>query len=135
MRKYQQRTTDASSPARERSHTRAMGVREGVQVAVILILSNPVFLPTAYSPAVIYCGRERGWWITCWLKSVLHEEKCRTGSYSGAGKQTQKKKCRTGSYSGAGEQTQKKNVGRHLSSEQNGKFIMSDEVRRRIGKG
>jgi len=33
----------------------------------ILSLSNPIFLPTAYSPALIYCGRERGWWITCWL--------------------------------------------------------------------
>ena len=56
-----------------------------------LTLSNPIFLPTAYSPALIYCGRERGWQITCWLKSVLHEEKCRTGSCSGAGGQTQKK--------------------------------------------
>jgi hypothetical protein len=56
-----------------------------------LTLSNPIFLPTAYSPALIYCGRERGWSITCWLKSVLHEEKCRTGSYSGAGEQTPKK--------------------------------------------
>jgi hypothetical protein len=57
------------------------------------------FLP-AYSPALIYFGREWGWWITCnypitlkdkninwnrksttcticWLKSVLHEEKRR----------------------------------------------------------
>jgi hypothetical protein len=63
-----------------------------------LTLSNPIFLPPAYSPALIYFGRERGWWITCnyptvlkeknrnrksttcticWLKSVLHEEKCR----------------------------------------------------------
>ena len=75
-----------------------------------LTLSNPIFLPTAYSPALIYHGWERGWWITCWLKSVIHEEKCRTGSYSGAGEQTQKKKCRTGSYSGAGKQTQKKKV-------------------------
>ena len=58
---------------------------------ITLTLSNPIFLPTACSPALIYCGRERGWWITCWLKSVLHEEKCRTGSYSGAGEQTQKK--------------------------------------------
>jgi hypothetical protein len=61
-----------------------------------LTLSNPTFLPPAYSPALIYFGRERGWWITCnyptvlkeknrnrkstacaicWLKSVLHEEK------------------------------------------------------------
>jgi hypothetical protein len=78
------------------------------RVSGLLTLSNPIFLRTAYSPALIYCGRERGWWITCWPKSVLREEKCRTGSYSGAGEQTQKKKCRTGSYSGAGEQTQKK---------------------------
>jgi hypothetical protein len=63
-------------------------------------LSNPIFLPHSYSPALIYFGRERGWWITCnyptflkekninrnrksktcaicWLKSVLHEEKRR----------------------------------------------------------
>jgi hypothetical protein len=61
-----------------------------------LTLSNPIFLPPAFSPALIYFGRERGWWITCnyptvlkeknrksttcaicWLKSVLHEEKRR----------------------------------------------------------
>jgi hypothetical protein len=65
-----------------------------------LSLSNPIFLPPAYSPALIYFGRERGWWVTCnyptvlkeenikinrksttcaicWLKSVLHEEKRR----------------------------------------------------------
>jgi hypothetical protein len=62
-----------------------------------LTLSNTIFLPPAYSPALIYFGRERGWWITCyptvlkdknrnrksttcaicWLKSVLHEEKRR----------------------------------------------------------
>jgi hypothetical protein len=61
-----------------------------------LTLSNPIFLPPAYSPALIYFGQEKGWWITCnyptvlkeknrnrksttcaicWLKSVLHEEK------------------------------------------------------------
>jgi hypothetical protein len=63
-----------------------------------LTVSNQIFLPTAYSPALICFGRERGWWITCnyptvlkernrksttcaicWLKSVLHEEKRRTG--------------------------------------------------------
>jgi hypothetical protein len=65
-----------------------------------LTLSNPIFLPPVYSPALIYFGRERGWWDTCnypavlkeknininrksttcticWLKSVLHEEKRR----------------------------------------------------------
>jgi hypothetical protein len=60
--------------------------------------SNPIFLLPAYSPGIIYFGRERGWWITCnhpvvlkekninrksitraicLLKSVLHEEKRR----------------------------------------------------------
>jgi hypothetical protein len=63
-----------------------------------LTLSNPIFLPPAHYPALIYFGRERGWWITCnyptvlkekninrksttcairWLMSVLHEEKRR----------------------------------------------------------
>jgi hypothetical protein len=63
-----------------------------------LTLSHPIFLPPAYSQALIYFGRERGWWVTCnypivlkeknrnsksttcaicWLKSVLHEEKRR----------------------------------------------------------
>jgi hypothetical protein len=67
-------------------------------VCSFLTLSNPIFLPPAYSPALVYFGRERGWWITCnyptvlkeeninrksttcaicWLKSVLHEEKHR----------------------------------------------------------
>jgi hypothetical protein len=62
----------------------------------LLTLCNPIFLPPTYSPACIYFGRERGWWITCnyptvlkeknrnsttcaicWLKSILHEEKRR----------------------------------------------------------
>jgi hypothetical protein len=65
-----------------------------------LALSNPIFLPPTYSPALIHFGRERGWWVTCnyptvlkqknrnrnsksttcaicWPKSVLHEEKRR----------------------------------------------------------
>jgi hypothetical protein len=69
-----------------------------VTCRIHLTLSNPIFLPPAYSPALIYFGRERGWWVTCnyptvlkekniningrsttcdicWLKSVLHEEK------------------------------------------------------------
>jgi hypothetical protein len=60
-----------------------------------LTLSNPIFLPPEYSPALIYFGWQRGRWITCnyptvlkeknrsrksttcticWLKYVLHEE-------------------------------------------------------------
>jgi hypothetical protein len=111
-----------------------------------LILSNPIILPTAYSPALIYFGWERGYernrantthyqlftskHMACretervqpalrWLKSVLHEEKRRTGSDNGAG----------------GPQTQQKRVGHLPTSERNRKIIMSDEVRRRIGKG
>jgi hypothetical protein len=69
----------------------------GMSVLVgLLTLSNPIFLPPTYSPALIYFGWERGWWVTCnyptvlkeknrksttcaicWLKSVLHEEKHR----------------------------------------------------------
>jgi hypothetical protein len=62
----------------------------------LLTLSNPIFLPPAYFPALIYFVWERGWSITCnyptvlkeknrnrksttcaicWLKSILHEEK------------------------------------------------------------
>jgi hypothetical protein len=39
-----------------------------------LTLSNPIFLPPAYSPALIYFGRERGWWITCNYPTVLVEK-------------------------------------------------------------
>jgi hypothetical protein len=89
-------------------------------IPIALTLSNPIFLPPAYSPALIYFGRERGWWITCnyptvlknknrnrksttcgicLLKSVLHEEKRR--------------------------EQENHNVGQSLS----------DKVRHRIGKG
>jgi hypothetical protein len=74
-----------------------------------LNLSNPIFLSPAYSPALIYFGRERGWWITCnystvlkekninrksttcaicWLKSVLHEEKRREQENYNVGRST-----------------------------------------------
>jgi hypothetical protein len=39
-----------------------------------LTLSNPIFLPTAYSPALICFGRESGWWITCNYPTFLKEE-------------------------------------------------------------
>jgi hypothetical protein len=41
---------------------------------IILTHSNPIFLPTAYSPALICFGRERGWWITCNYPTVLKEK-------------------------------------------------------------
>jgi len=43
----------------------------------ILTLSNPIFLPTAYSPALICFGRERGWLITCNYPTVFKREKHR----------------------------------------------------------
>jgi hypothetical protein len=39
-----------------------------------LTLSNPIFLLPAYSPALIYFGRERGWWITCNYPTILKEK-------------------------------------------------------------
>jgi hypothetical protein len=39
-----------------------------------LTLSNPIFLPTAYSSALICFERERGWWITCNCPTVLKEK-------------------------------------------------------------
>jgi hypothetical protein len=38
-----------------------------------LTLSNPTFLPTAYS-ALICFGREKGWWITCNYPSFKREK-------------------------------------------------------------
>jgi len=40
----------------------------------VLTLSNPIFLPTTYSPALVYFGRERGWCITCNYPTVLKEK-------------------------------------------------------------
>jgi hypothetical protein len=39
-----------------------------------LTLSNPILLPTAYSPALICFGRERGWWITFNYPTALKEK-------------------------------------------------------------
>jgi hypothetical protein len=49
---------------------------EGVLILdlVILTLSNPILLPPAYSPALVYFGWERGWWITCNYPTVLKEK-------------------------------------------------------------
>jgi hypothetical protein len=79
-----------SSPTRRSSNDQRLLAR--------LTLSNPIFLPPAYSLDLIYFRRERGWWISCnyptvlkhknrnrksttcaicWLQSVLHEEKRR----------------------------------------------------------
>jgi hypothetical protein len=41
---------------------------------LILTLSNPIFLPPSNSTALIYIGRERGWWVTCNYPTVLKEK-------------------------------------------------------------
>jgi hypothetical protein len=46
----------------------------GIDGKTVLTLSNPIFLPTAYSPALICFGQERGWWITCNYPTVLKEK-------------------------------------------------------------
>jgi len=43
-------------------------------LSLCLALSNPIFLPTTYSPALIYFGQERVWWITCNYPTVLKEK-------------------------------------------------------------
>jgi hypothetical protein len=43
-------------------------------ISELLSLSNPIFLPPAYSPPLIYFGRERGWWVTCNYPTVLKEK-------------------------------------------------------------
>jgi hypothetical protein len=43
-------------------------------ISRFLSLSNPIFVPTAYSPALICFGRERAWWITCNYPTVLKEK-------------------------------------------------------------
>ena len=100
---------------------------------ISLALSNPIFLPTAYSPALIYCGRERGWWITR-LKSVLHEE-VSDRLLQRSGRTNAKKKVMDRLLQRSGRTNAKKSVGRHPTSERNGKIMMSDKVRRRNGKG
>jgi hypothetical protein len=47
---------------------------EGAEGRKILTHSNPIFLPPAYSPAVIYFGQERGWCVTCNYPTVLKEK-------------------------------------------------------------
>jgi hypothetical protein len=41
---------------------------------VALTLSNPIFLPPAHSPALIYFGRERVWWIAYNYPTVLKKK-------------------------------------------------------------
>jgi hypothetical protein len=40
----------------------------------VLTLFNPIILPPAYSPALIYFGRKRGWWVTSNYPTVLKDK-------------------------------------------------------------
>jgi hypothetical protein len=50
------------------------GLKWNTSGRIKLTLSNPIFLPTAYSPALICFGQERGWWITCNYPTDLKEK-------------------------------------------------------------
>jgi hypothetical protein len=65
---------------------------------LLLTLSNPIFLPPAYSPALIYFGLERGWWITC--PYYMRESVGQTPTAERENKHN-KKMCRTSSDIGA----------------------------------
>jgi len=104
-----------------------------------LTLSNPIFLPTAYSPALTYFGWERGWWITCNYPTVLKEKNTeKQKEYNLRHLLVEVRTTWGKALDRLWQQANKHNKNRvwHLpTSEQNTKIILSDEVRRRIGKG
>jgi hypothetical protein len=104
-----------------------------------LTLSNSIFLPTAYFPALIYFGRERGCWITCNYPTVLKEKNIKKHKEYNL-RYLLAKVCTTWGKASdrLRQQANKsnKNRVRHLPTlERNTKIILSDEVQRRIGKG
>jgi hypothetical protein len=105
----------------------------------VLTLSDPIFLPTAYSPALICFGRERGWWITCNYPTGLKEKNMEIQKEYNLHYLLAKVRTTWGKASGRLRQRankrNKNSVGRLPTLEQNWKIILSDEVRCRIGKG
>jgi hypothetical protein len=110
-----------SSTSNEKlSEARAAMVHKNRRVTILeimqkLTLSNPIFLPPAYSPALIYFGLERGWWNTCPYYMRKSVRQALTAERE--------------------NKRNKKSVGSVPTLERNRKIIMSDEVRRWIGKG
>jgi len=109
----------------------------------ILTLSNPIFLPTAYSPALIYLSlpfsykhnhantmhshlftsKHMACRETDWVQTALSVRQSPYYMRKSVGQAPTAKRA------------QQNRVGRLLTSEWNRKIIMSDEVRRRIRKG
>jgi hypothetical protein len=54
-----------------------------VPISTHLTLSNLIFLPPTYSPALIYFGQVRGWWITCNYPTLLKEKNINRKSTTG----------------------------------------------------
>jgi hypothetical protein len=104
-----------------------------------LTLSNPIFLPTTYSPALICFGWERGCWITCNYPIVLKEKNIEKQKVYKLHYLLAKVRTTWGKVSDRLRQRSNKRNKNHVgclpTSERNRKIIMSDEVRRRIGKG
>ena len=104
-----------------------------------LTLSNPIFLPTAYSPALIYFGWETQTriqrTITCSYQNTWPAEKQKEYNLRYHVGQSPDYMRKNVGRAPTAERAQEKRVGRLPTSERNRKIVMSDEVRRRIGKG
>jgi hypothetical protein len=104
-----------------------------------LTLSNPIFLPTAYSPALICFGRQRSWWITCNYPTVLKEKNMEKQKEYNLRSLLAKVRTTWGKASDRLRQRankcNKNRVGRLPTLEQKWKIVLLDEVQCRIGKG
>jgi hypothetical protein len=105
----------------------------------VLTLSNPIFLPTVYSPALIYLSlpfsykhnrantmftsKHMACWETVRVQHALSVGQSRYYMRKSVGQAP------------TAERARQKLFGRLPTSERNRKIIMLDEVRRRIGKG
>jgi hypothetical protein len=76
-------------------------------ILMYLTFSNPIFLPPAYPPALVYFGLERGWWITCPYYMRKSVGQALTAKRE---KKRNKKMCQTSSDIGAEQENH--NVGR-----------------------
>ena len=134
-------------------HTRAVrvlvkmnGTAMSTAVLSLLTLSNPIFLPTTYSPALIYlhpssmpfsykhnrANTTHNHLFTSKHMACRETERVQPALSVGQSPYYMRKSV---GQAPTVERAQQKRVGRLLTSEQNRKIIMSDEVRCRIGKG